>query len=71
MFRKILFICVSLLSVSPLCFAQEDAERNIMMGMQGLAEAAKDPALLAQLVKDMQVSPSTCAEISTVEACRS
>lgn len=26
-----------------------------MIGMQGLAEAAKDPALLAQLVRDMQV----------------
>lgn len=54
MFRKIFLVCVSLLA-APLCFAQEDAERNIMMGMQGLAEAAKDPALLAQLVRDMQV----------------
>ena len=26
-----------------------------MMGMQGLAQAANDPQLLAQLVRDMQV----------------
>ena len=55
MFRKILFVCASLLSTAPLCLAQEDVEKNIMMGMQGLAQAANDPALLAQLVKDMQV----------------
>ena len=56
MFQKILFVCASLLSAVPLCFAQEDAERNIMMGMQGVAQAANDPAVLAQLVRDMQVS---------------
>ena len=33
----------------------QDAARDIQMGMQGLAEATKDPAMLAQLLADMQV----------------
>lgn len=69
MFRKILFICASLLSAAttiPLCLAQQqdDAERNIQMGMQGLAQAANDPAVLAQLVRDMQVR-TTCDRKNT------
>eukprot|EP00977_Amphora_coffeiformis_P001886 scaffold362_cov176-Amphora_coffeaeformis.AAC.12 len=67
MFRKIFFVCASLLSATPLCFAQEDAERNIMMGMQGLAQAVNDPAALAQLVRDMQVSSaSTTSEFQKI-----
>ena len=55
MFRKILFVGATLLSSLPLSLAQQGhAEQDIMLGMQGLAQAAKDPALLAQLMKDMQ-----------------
>lgn len=37
----------------------DDSLRDIQVGMQGLAEAAKDPAVLAQLMKDMQVRTNT------------
>jgi hypothetical protein len=33
----------------------EDALRDIQLGMAGLKEAGQDPALLAQLFRDMQV----------------
>ena len=33
----------------------DDSLRDIQVGMQGLMEASKDPAVLAQLMKDMQV----------------
>ena len=55
-FRKFLVVCATLLSAAPIAYAQDDAMRNVQAGMQGLAEAGKDPAMLAQLVKDMQVS---------------
>lgn len=32
-----------------------DALNNIQLGMQGLMQAGSDPALLAQLMQDMQV----------------
>jgi hypothetical protein len=33
-----------------------DALTNIQLGMQGLMQAGSDPAMLAQLMQDMQVS---------------
>ena len=54
MFLKTLFSFL-LLAVA-FCSAQDrDAMHDIQVGMQGLKEAAKDPALLAQLIRDMQV----------------
>lgn len=35
--------------------AQQDPMRDLQMGLQGLQQAAKDPAQLAQLMKDLQV----------------
>jgi hypothetical protein len=47
----ILLPCICLLAQ-----AQDfDATQNIQLGMQGLMQAGSDPALLAQLMKDMQV----------------
>ena len=43
-----------LLLLVAFCAAQDSAH-DIQVGLQGLMEAAKDPALLAQLVRDMQV----------------
>lgn len=34
----------------------DDPTFNIQVGMQGLMEAGKDPAVLAQLMKDLQVN---------------
>jgi len=34
---------------------QADAIRDMQTGMAGLQQAAKDPVLLAQLMKDLQV----------------
>lgn len=46
-------VVISLTSV----VAQEaDAMRDIQLGMAGLQEASKNPALLAQLMQDLQVS---------------
>jgi hypothetical protein len=53
MFIKTLFSF--LLLVVAFCAAQRDAMEDIQLGMQGLKEAVKDPALLAQLIRDMQV----------------
>jgi hypothetical protein len=53
MFIKTLFSF--LLLVVAFCVAQRDAMEDIQVGMQGLKEAVKDPALLAQLIRDMQV----------------
>ena len=35
--------------------AQDGSLHDIQIGMQGLMEATKDPAALAQLMRDMQV----------------
>jgi hypothetical protein len=32
-----------------------DAMRDLQLGLQGIQEAAKNPALLAQLMQDLQV----------------
>jgi hypothetical protein len=37
-----------------LASAQDDRD-DVTLGLQGLMEAARDPALLAQLLQDMQV----------------
>jgi hypothetical protein len=42
-------------------FGQDDALRDVQLGMQGWAQASKDPELLAQLMQDMQV----CKTISS------
>ena len=58
-FRKALFALIGLLSLSTLGLAQDDAKaqalRDVQIGMQGLMQATEDPALLAQLMRDMQV----------------
>ena len=38
---------------------QADAIRDMQMGMGGLQQAAKDPVLMAQLMKDLQVKDSS------------
>jgi len=35
---------------------EDDALRDLQMGMQGLKEAASNPALMAQLMRDLAVS---------------
>lgn len=35
--------------------AQQDPMRDLQLGLQGLQQASKDPAQLAQLMKDLQV----------------
>lgn len=47
-----IFIAFALLSVA---LAQDDAARDVALGLQGLIEASKDPAALAQLMQDLQV----------------
>lgn len=46
---------VGLLLISSSVFA-DDAARDVALGLQGLIEASKDPAALAQLMQDLQVS---------------
>lgn len=51
------FAAVSVLLFTPAA-AQEkeaDAMRDLQLGLQGIQEAAKNPALLAQLMQDLQV----------------
>jgi outer membrane lipoprotein-sorting protein len=45
----------------PAMAQDKDAEaiRDLQLGLQGLQEAAKNPGLLAQLMQDLQVSPTT------------
>lgn len=53
MMKQILILALA--TFSNFTFAQEhDALRDIQMGMEGLQQAGKDPALLAQLMRDMQ-----------------
>jgi len=53
MFVRRLFVLLTL----GLARAQDgnDALRDMQIGMQGLMEAQKDPAMLAQLMQDLQV----------------
>ena len=52
-FFLITFICSTLLATTT---AQDyDALTNIQLGMEGLMQAGTDPAMLAQLMQDMQV----------------
>ena len=53
-----------LLLLVAFCAAQDSAH-DIQVGLQGLMEAAKDPALLAQLVRDMQVW--TSADVKLID----
>jgi hypothetical protein len=63
---KFLLLCIALLS---LVAAQDhdDAARNMQLGMMGLKEAGNDPALLAQLMQDMQ-DPEIMAEAQKMMA---
>lgn len=59
-------ICLVLL-VWPSVSAQQldgTALRDIQVGMEGLMEASKDPMILAQLMKDMQVRTMFCDDRS-------
>lgn len=44
---------------------KEAAERDVAMGLQGMQQAVNDPAMLAQLMKDMQ-DPEMMAEAKKV-----
>jgi len=55
MFLTPLLSLLLLLLLVAVCSAQEEPLKDIEVGMQGLMQAANDPALLAQLVRDMQV----------------
>jgi len=57
MFTKTLFSFLLLLLVVAFCAAQDakDTLQDIQLGLQGLKEAASNPALMAQLMRDMQV----------------
>ena len=67
-FRNAILLAASFLAA----VTAQDATANIQLGMQGLMEAGKDPALLAQLMQDLQVcriAPAPmqyCIESSTV-----
>jgi len=66
MFIKTLFSFLLLLVA--FCAAQDrDAMNDIQVGLQGLKEAGKDPALLAQLIRDMQ-DPELMAEAQKMMA---
>jgi hypothetical protein len=59
MFRKTILTLGMLLASSMSCYAQQaaaDPMRDIKLGMQGLQQMGEDPVLLAQLMRDMQVS---------------
>jgi hypothetical protein len=52
----LVFSVATFLALVALSTAQnEDPMANIQLGMQGLMQTGKDPALLAQLMKDLQV----------------
>lgn len=54
--RRVLSVAALVLAtVSAQNAAAEEALRDMQIGMQGLAAAAKDPAMLAQLMADLQV----------------
>jgi uncharacterized membrane protein len=44
------------LLIAPTVLADDEALRDLQIGMQGLKEAANNPELLAQLMHDLQVS---------------
>lgn len=54
MFRKIALLGLALFSSVGLSAAQDDAMENLRVGLEGLKQAGKDPALMAQLMRDMQ-----------------
>jgi hypothetical protein len=47
--------------------AAEQALRDMHIGMQGLQQAASDPAMMAQLMADLQVRPRLEPEIFPLE----
>ena len=53
-FRNLLVVVTALFC--GLATAQDGTQHDIQLGMQGLMEASKDPAVFAQLMRDMQVS---------------
>jgi hypothetical protein len=54
--QTFLIILLSLSCILLVTTAQDyDALTNIQLGMQGLMQAGSDPAMLAQLMQDMQV----------------
>lgn len=57
-FRRMSLACVAVASsftASLLVAAQDDPVRDMQIGMEGLLKASKDPAMMAQLMQDMQV----------------
>uniref|UniRef100_A0A7S1UP72 STI1 domain-containing protein n=1 Tax=Grammatophora oceanica TaxID=210454 RepID=A0A7S1UP72_9STRA len=60
-FFKSLAVAVCLFATSALAQEGDDALRDLQIGMEGLREATKNPALLAQLMKDLQ-DPEMMAE---------
>lgn len=68
---KFLLLLACIVAVSFAKKKDEDAEaalRDLHMGMAGLKEASNNPAVLAQLMRDLQVSgPSAAAFIPSNE----
>ena len=54
-FRTAIVLAVTVLAAVVVAQEDYDAMDNIQIGMQGLMQAGKDPAVLAQLMKDLQV----------------
>ena len=54
-FATVAAVSVLLLSPTNAQDKDTDAMRDLQLGLQGIQEAAKNPALLAQLMQDLQV----------------
>ena len=57
-FIKAVFSVGALLFVPSVFADNEDALRDLQIGMAGLQEASRNPAMLAQLMQDLQVRPN-------------
>lgn len=65
-FRRSTILVAGLLLSATACHAQDkkkDALRDMQIGMEGLQMAGEDPAMLAQLMQDMQVRPINFGDI--------
>jgi len=52
--KTLLLFALALLSLCTTARADNDALKDVMVGMEGLKEAGSNPALLAQLLEDMR-----------------
>ena len=65
-------ITLSVLLFAPAYAQDKEAEalRDLQLGLQGIQEAAKNPALLAQLMQDLQVCSPTAKSNSRAAVSR-